>query len=487
MVTTHLRHAASKLNLARLSGRTLLTLVFLVLSFLAQGQSQVEQASLESEVPGMAVGTLLISIGVIILLLLCSALISGSEAAFFSLSRKEVEELQSENAGDERGRKRARNVANLLVEPPFLLSTILVANNFINIGIVIVSGYLLESIVNTGTDWGDFLISVVMATFLLVLFGEVVPKVYTARNASEFAMRMARPLSLLGRLLHPLNLVLVTSTRFIENRMAKIDREQASPEEFDRAIELATDEETTEQDKKILKGIVQFGSISATQIMTAHTDMTSVEYGTALGDLVQRARESGYSRIPVWREDKNNIVGIFYTKDLLAYLDDSVKDFDWNKVHEAYFVPETKKIDDLLREFQERRSHMAIVVDEYGGTSGLVTLEDIMEEVIGEIQDEFDEQEVDFRKIDDYNYVFAGRVQLGDVCKVLGMRTDVFDEIRGESDTLAGLILELMGKIPAANEQVLQDEFRFTILEVSRSRIEKVKITLSENQTMSVA
>jgi len=412
-------------------------------------------------------------VSAIVLLLMGSAAISGSEAAYFSLTRSRMEEMEEEH-----GSHVLHRVRNLLDKPTYLLSTILIANNFINVAIVVVSWFLLSGVMAHAEEWVVFLVNVIGVTFLLVLFGEVLPKVYSSQNNKEIAAMMARPLLLLRRILTPLSLLLVRSTGFIERRLHRMEKDSLSLEHYENAIDIARDEHTSEQDVRILKGILKFGNIAVKQIMTSHVDMTLLDESMTFHQLLQVVRDSGYSRIPVFREDKDNIIGIFYGKDLLAYMDEP-ETFNWHtKIREPYYVPESKMIDDLLEEFQEMRIHMAVVVDEYGGTSGLVTLEDIMEEVIGEIEDEFDEQAVDHRRLDDHSFVFEGKVLLGDMCKVLHLRPDAFDDVRGDSDTLAGLMLELAGNIPEAQQELSFDRFRFVVLGVARNRVEKVKVSI---------
>ena len=420
-----------------------------------------------------------LSISAIIILLIGSAVISGSEAAFFSLTRSRLQELE-----DEYGSHVSQLVRNLLDKPAYLLSTILIVNNFINVGIVVVSWFILSSLMHGQAEWLVFLVDVVGVTFFLVLFGEVIPKVYASENNKHLASAMACPLTIMRRLLKPLSTMLVQSTSFIERRLHRIEKDSLSLEQYESAIDIAVDEHTSEQDVRILKGILKFGNIAVKQIMTSHVDMTVVDANMSFHQLLQVVRDSGYSRIPVYRDDKDNITGIFYGKDLLAYMDEP-DTFNWHtKIREAYYVPESKMIDDLLEEFQEMRIHMAIVVDEYGGTSGLVTLEDIMEEIIGEIEDEFDEQEIDHHRLDEHTFVFEGKVLLGDVCKVLHLRSDIFDPVRGDSDTLAGLMLELAGDIPEAQQELGYDRFQFTILGVARNRVEKVKVSIiPQNET----
>jgi putative hemolysin len=430
-------------------------------------------AALVFRAQALGPGPVAFSAVALLLLLIGSAAVSGSEAAYFSLNRARLHLLEEEH-----GEIVAQRVRRLLEQPPYLLSTILIANNFINVAIVVVSWFLLSGLMAAAAPWVVFLVNVVGVTFLLVLFGEVIPKVYAQRHTGEVARRMARPLLLLRDLFRPLSAVLVRSTGFIERRLARIAPENVSLEEFESAIDIAVDEHTSEQEVKILKGILNFGTITVKQIMTSHVDMTAIDQSSDFHGLVDLVRESGYSRIPVYDGDKDHITGIFYAKDLLAWLDEPAG-FDWRtKLREPYFVPESKKIDDLLKEFQEKHMHLAIVVDEYGGTSGLVTLEDIMEEVIGEIEDEFDEEEIDHRRIDDRNVVFTGKALLGDVCRVLDIRPEVFDPVRGDADTLAGLMLELAGEIPEAQQELTWDAYRFKVLGVARNRIEKVQVTL---------
>ncbi len=414
-----------------------------------------------------------LSVSAIILLLFGSAVISGSEVAFFSLTRSRLDELEQEY-----GSHVSQRVRKLLEKPNYLLSTILIAGNFLQVAIVVVSWFLLSDLMRNAAWWVIFLVSVVAVTSVILLFGEVLPKVYSNKNNKEIAAMMARPLLFLRTILKPVSSVLVKSTGFMERRLKRMDKDPLSLEQYESAIDFASDDDTSEQDVKILKGIIKFGNIAVRQIMTSYVDITVIEESMTFHQLLQVVRDSGYSRIPVCREDKDNIVGIFYGKDLLAYMDEP-DHFNWHsKIREAYFVPESKMIDDLLEEFQEKRIHMAIVVDEYGGTSGLVTLEDIMEEVIGEIEDEFDELSTAYRKMEDHSFVFEGKVLLGDVCKILQVRPDTFDTVRGDSDTLAGLMLELAGNIPEAQQQLRFDRFRFTVLGVARNRVEKVKITI---------
>ncbi len=413
----------------------------------------------------------------LVFLLFSSAMVSGSEVAYFSLDGNDVDELK--NKPD----KTEERILQHLEHKPYLLATILVTNNFINIAIILVSAFILGNLLPE--SWNDsvkFLIEVVMVTFLLVLFGEVSPKVYAGSHNVKLARMMARPLEILSKITFPITFLLVSTTTIIEKRIEKYDNQQVSMEDIDQAIELSvTDTQHAKQEIRILKSIVKFGNVSVKQIMRSRVDVTAMEQNIDFHELIKIVRESGFSRIPVYDENSDNITGILYAKDLLEHLNESA-DFVWTKIpRPAYFVPETKKIDDLLKDFQEKRVHMAIVVDEYGGMEGIVTLEDILEEIIGEIQDEFDQEiELDYKKLDDYNYVFEGKTMLNDVCRVVGVDTTTFDEVKGDSDSLAGLILELAGRLPKAKQTIAHENYQFKILEADQRRIIQVKMTLPE-------
>ncbi len=412
-------------------------------------------------------------------LLLASALVSGSEVAYFSLDNNDVEEVEKD------ADKTDKRITDLLNEKEYLLATILVTNNFINVAIIMLSAFVLGNLIPEGQipDALKFLIEVVLVTFLLVLFGEVSPKVYASTNNIRVARLMARPLTFLRKLTFPISALLVNSTSLIERRIAKrYDSGKAvSMEDIDQAIELAvTDTQDAKQDIRLLKSIVKFGNVSVKQIMRSRVDVTAVEQEANFEELLELVRESGYSRIPVYDDNFDNVTGVLYAKDLLEYLDEN-SNFKWQKViRSAFFVPETKKIDDLLQEFQERRIHIAIVVDEYGGTLGIVTLEDVLEEIIGEIKDEFDDQiELEYEKIDEFNYKFEGKTLLNDLCRVVGLDTATFDEVKGESDSMAGLVLELAGRIPKVKEQLEYKNYLFTITEADKRRIIQVKMTIA--------
>ncbi len=433
----------------------------------------------------------------VIILLLCSAMVSSSEVAFFSLTPNDLEKLEQENT------PASQNIIKLKDTPRTLLATILISNNFINIGIVVISDFILRGLipVETCENWANtalsffpatilgvsvgvcihFIITVIGVTFLLVLFGEVAPKVYAKLNNVKLAKMMSGTLLGLNSFFQPLSRFLVKGTSLIENRLVKKTSSIASKEDIDNAIELTVkDDKNAEQEIDILKGVVKFGETTAKQIMRSRVDVIAVDFRIQFNELMKVIRESGFSRIPVFDEDFDNITGILYVKDLLGHLEEK-KDFEWQVFirPNVLYIPEAKKINDLLKEFQKQRLHMAIVVDEYGGSSGLVTLEDIMEEVIGEIRDEFDDaKEVDFRKIDDFNYIFEGKTLLNDVCRVIGVDTNTFDEIKGEADSFAGMILEIVGQIPKVNREIPYNQYQFKIVSVTKRRIEKIKITL---------
>ncbi len=421
--------------------------------------------------------TLLMVLGIIVLLLL-SGYASGAEVAFFSLSPSQIKELKS-------GRKKSsKRVVQLLSQPRYLLSTILIANNFINISIVI-SSYLVISEMFNFKDYPivGFLFEVVFVTFIIVLFGEIIPKVFATKYNLKMARATSSSLLVLKDIFYPFSFILVKSTSVIERKLHKHTFQQVSMDEIDDAIEMTVDGDSSDQDVGILKGIVRFGNTTAKQVMRARVDIVAVDIEKSFKELLDIISESGYSRIPVYENDLDKVKGIVYAKDLLEHLGQK-SDFEWTTlIREPFFVPENKKLDDLLKDFQTKRVHMAVVVDEYGGTSGIVTLEDILEEVIGEIKDEYDDLvEIDFTKVDESNYVFEAKTLLNDICKVMDLKAEVFDEIKGDADSLGGLILEVAKKIPKIREEVRHENFLFTILSVDKKRIRKVKITLLSDE-----
>lgn len=436
---------------------------------------------------------------IILLLLLLSALLSASEVAFFSLSPQDLEELEADES------REAKILLELKAIPRKLLATILISNNFINIAIVIISEVFLRTLFSEASfqSWAEFIISnlslsifsvsavasalsffitVVIVTFLLVLFGEVAPKIYANLNNVNHAKLMSRPLMFLSKALGPFNTILIKTFAKIEERVYHkrlYSSGVKNKKEIDKAIELTVTEGENQDEVDILKGIIKFGDVVAKQIMKPRPDVTSIDADESFEDVLKTVRESGFSRIPVQKDSFDNIVGILYAKDLLGYT--NKKDFDWFSIvrKNVLFVPESKKIDDLLEEFQQKRTHIAIVVDEYGGTSGIATLEDVMEEVLGDIRDEFDvDEEVDYIRIDEKNYVFEAKTLLNDIVRIISLPDELFDEYRGAADSLAGLILEIEGVIPKVDSEISYKNLKFKILSVSKRRIEKVNISL---------
>jgi len=432
----------------------------------------------------MGTGLLLL---VILVLIVCSALMSGSEVAYFSLTHDQLAQL------DEHGLTvKEKRVLKLVDEPSYLLATILIANNLFNIGIIMTTNYLCNKIFTfkdfyfLSSETVNFIITVVLITFILVLFGEVLPKVYATKRNVELSKFTSAPLSFFRLIFSPVSAFLVGSTRIIENKLQSNNAatSELNIEEIDKAIELVSgDEESAKDDIAMLKGIVKFGNISVKQIMKARVDVVAAEENTTFSELCQLVIDSGHSRIPVYKESFDEISGLVYAKDLIAHINKGAN-FGWlDLLRPAYYVPESKKIDDLLNEFKKQRMHMAIVVDEYGGTSGLVTLEDILEEVVGEITDEFDkEDEVKFEKLEENSYSFEGKTPLRDICKILELPIETFEEMSGESDSLAGLILEVEGDFPVKNVGLKHGNFIFTVLEQEDNRIEKVKIDILEDE-----
>jgi gliding motility-associated protein GldE len=445
--------------------------------------------------------SLALAAALIMLLLFCSALISSSEVAYFSLSPNDLDQLKGDQSPV------SKRILNLLETPRTLLATILISNNFINIAIVIISDFALRNTI-TGdlcAKWAaeimaifpslpwtvsfiakaiNLVITVGVVTFALVLFGEVAPKVYAKINNVRLAQIMARPLKTLRSLCYPLSEILVSWTSILEKKLAhRTTNNLASKQEIGEAIDLTVKGDVNANEEiDILKSIITFGEVPVKQIMQPRVDVVAVDFQNSYKDLIKVLKESGFSRIPIYNEDFDHITGILYAKDLLGHLDEE-DGFEWQALirTEILYVPETKKIDDLLKEFQAKRLHMAVVVDEYGGTSGIVTLEDIMEEIIGEIRDEFDDEiELDYQKIDDYNYIFEGKTLLNDVCRVIGVDTNTFDEIRGDADSLAGLILELLGRLPRKGMEIIHQNFTFKIVAVNKRRIEQIKLTIAK-------
>lgn len=407
-----------------------------------------------------------------ILLLFCSAFVSASEVAFFSLEPQDVDELkQKENTN-------ANNVLKLLEYPQKLLATILISNNFVNVAIIILITYFSTSLFDFSmSPILGFVIQTIVITFLLLLFGEIMPKVYATQYPMKMALFAASTLLTLEKILSPFVALLVKSSTIMNADKVKT-RNNISMDELSQALELTSDTEDDEKD--MLEGIIKFGNIQVADIMRSRVDIVSVEIKSSYKELMQMIVESGYSRIPVFSENHDNIKGLIYSKDLLPHLD-KPDNFRWQTlIRPAYFVPESKKIDDLLKEFQETKVHLAIVVDEYGGTSGLVTLEDILEEIVGDISDEYDDEEKMYVKVDDTTYVFEGKILLNDFYKVTDIDESVFEKVTEDVETLAGLVLELKGEIPKKGDKVNMGPYEFEVVAVDNRRINKIRFHVNE-------
>ena len=412
---------------------------------------------------------LAIGIFTLLVLLIFSALISGSEVAFFSLSKADLED-NSSNVSPKK-----QLVIHQLERPKKLLATILIANNFINILIVLLFAYLGEFLFSALAPTFRFLLEVVLITFLILLFGEVLPKIYASRYALRFASFIVLPIKLLNSLLTFLSIPLMNLTTIVEKRLGR-KKSEFSVETLSQALELTSEEATTKEEQKILKGIVTFGNTETVHVMCPRMDLFALSDDEDITEVVKKIVKNGHSRIPVYHENIDDIVGILYTKDLLPHL--HKKTFQWKKIlRSPFYVPENKKLDDLLKDFQEMKNHLAIVVDEYGGTSGIVTLEDVIEEIVGDISDEFDDDELIYSKLDKNNYVFEGKIALKDFYKVLKINEEIFEENKGEAETLAGFILEINERFPKQNEVIPFNDYSFRIEVIDNKRIKQIKVT----------
>ena len=419
------------------------------------------------------------------ILLVSSALISGSEVALFSLKPSDFD-VKEGNVTN----KQEQIIINLLDKPKKLLATILIANNFINIAIVLLYASISEVFYgeNSTQFFGislRFLIDVGLVTFLILMFGEILPKVYANRNNVVFAHFMAVPLSILDRLLTPLSLPMRSITNLIQTRFGK-QKTNLSVDQLSQALELTSEEDTSKDEKKILQGIVSFGNTDTKQVMRPRLDIFALNDQQSFQEVIEGIQENGYSRIPVYEDNIDNITGILYIKDLLPHLHQ--KKFDWQSlVREPYFVPENKKLDDLLADFQEQKNHLAIVVDEYGGTSGLISLEDIIEEIVGDISDEFDDEDVIYSKINESTYVFEGKTPLKDFYKILKLRDDKIDELesnKGEAETLAGFVLESAKGFPKKGQLITFSNFTFTVEALDSKRIVQLKVKINPEENL---
>ena len=413
----------------------------------------------------------IIAIALAGLLLLVSGFASASEIAFFSLSPSDL------NAIDEKKHPSDEKIRKLLDDTERLLATILITNNFVNVTIIVLCNFFFMSVFEFHSPIAEFLILTVILTFLLLLFGEIMPKIYSAQKTLAFCRFSAPGIWMFRSLFYPVASMLVRSTSFLNKHFARKNH-NISVDELSHALEL-TDKAELKEENNILEGIIRFGGETAKEVMTSRLDVVDLDIRTPFKDVLQCIIENAYSRIPIYSDNRDNIKGILYIKDLLPHL--NKVDFRWQSlIRPAYFVPETKMIDDLLRDFQANKIHIAIVVDEFGGTSGIVTMEDIIEEIVGEIRDEYDDEERTYAVLNDHTWVFEAKTQLTDFYKITKIDEETFDEVAGDADTLAGLLLELKGEFPALHEKVTYDCYEFEVLEMDNRRILKVKFTINE-------
>ncbi|WP_370089537.1 gliding motility-associated protein GldE [Ekhidna sp.] len=418
--------------------------------------------------------------GLVILVLLClSGLISGSEVAFFSFSHNEIKEFNSSMSVNE------KRISRLLYHPKRLLATILILNNLVNIFIVTISTFATWQIVGEQGKQGITIVILTTAiTVLIIFFGEIIPKVYANHNGKEFAKLTSGLLLISYKFFKPVSWFLMSVTGLIERRMEKKGY-NLSVEEINQALEISVEkEQVSEEEKGILKGIVNFGTLSVKQVMKSRMDITAIDKETDFHELMNQINKTGYSRIPIFTETVDKIDGILYIKDLLPHIGEE-EDFEWSQLlRPAFFVPESKKIDDLFKDFQEKQVHIAVVIDEYGGTSGLITMEDVIEEIVGEINDEFDdESDVAYNKLDNNTYIFEGKTSLNDFCKITNSDISIFDSVKGESESLGGLLLEINTKLPSAGEKIRFLNFVFTVVAVDQKRIKRLRVYINSDKS----
>ncbi len=420
-----------------------------------------------------------ILIFIIFILFIISFLVAGSEVAFFSLTLKDINILKT------RQQPSFRRIVTLLEQPKTLLAAMLITNSFVNIGIILISNILIDSwLAGFNFDfWIIFLIKVVSVTFLLVSFAEVLPKVWATHHKIWFASMASLVIEIFSSLFYRLSKRLVKFSDNIERKLSPQNSTAMDNSNLDYAIDLLPEHEASIEEKQILKGIRKFGNTMVKQVMRTRLDVSGIDMNAGFKDVIKRVEDLHYSRLPVYKNNLDEIAGMLHTKDLLPNLNQA-DDFDWHSlIRVPHFVHEQKLIEDLLQEFRTTRNHFAIVVDEFGGTSGIVTLEDIMEEIIGDIKDEFDDEESGNKKIDDHNYIFEGKTMINDVCKAMNLPADTFDTVRGDSDSLAGLVLEIAGEFPQENETLIQGDFSFIPLEINKNRIDKVKVIIKQLET----
>lgn len=419
--------------------------------------------------------SILFAIIAILVLLILIAFVSAAESAFFSLSPTEMEELKTSGSSTD------EKILELISSPKRLLATLLISVNFLSIAIVILNSTFIfgeDALFNfSGNPLLGFVIQVVLITFLILLVGEVTPKIYATQNSLSATRTLINFVKTLQRIFYPISSFLIFSTSLLD-KVIKPQSHNISVDELSHALELTNDEDIAEEDHKILQGIVKFGNTDVKQIMKSRMDVAAFEFNTSYKMLLENITSSGFSRLPIYKDTLDNIAGVLYTKDLLQYLNNG-DDFNWQSIlRPPFYVPENKKIDDLLREFQHKKIHLAVVVDEYGGTSGIVTLEDVIEEIVGEINDEFDDDDLTYSKLDNNNFVFEGKAHLNDVFRIIEVDSDEFEDAREEADTLAGLIIEAEGRIPTKNEKIEFKNLIFTIESADNRKIKRVKITV---------
>ena len=407
---------------------------------------------------------------ILIILLVFSGLISGSEVALFSLSKSQIQNQQKSSY--------IEIIKKLLLNPNKLLATILVANNFINIAIVIlftqIGSYLFDGVTSAVLK---FTLEIILATFLILLFGEILPKIYASRNNLAFSKLVAYPLLLLNIFLTPISIPMQHLSNFIKDKLS-FTKPNIGLNQLSYALDLTNPGETTKQEHKILKGILSFGNTETREVMRPRIDIHAFKNTLSYDQILKNIIKNSFSRIPVYKDELDNIVGILYVKDLLPFLDK--KEFEWLSIlRKPFFIPENKKLDDLMQEFQEKKIHLAIVVDEYGGTSGIISLEDVIEEIVGDISDEFDDDSLLFSKLDNSNYIFEGKISMKDFYKILNIDSILFDKLKGDSETLAGFILEISQSFPKINSKVVFENYVFTIESIDKKRIKQVKVTIA--------
>jgi gliding motility-associated protein GldE len=420
----------------------------------------------------------IVSLVVIGILLVCSGLISASEVAFFSIPPKSLDELRNNRT------TASQRILHILEKPKRLLATILIANNMVNVAIVILSTTVIEGLMDFQGDpeWLEFLVQVIGVTFMILLIGEVMPKIYANKNSIQVAGFMSSPILVLRRIFWPISELLIRSSSIIDKRIVK-KSSSMTVDELGHAFEITmSDEHASDGEKKILEGIVKFGNTEVKQIMKPRMDVIAFSMNTGFFELIAKIIESGFSRVPVYEGTLDTVKGVLYIKDLIPHLD-KPDNFTWQSlIRKPFYVPENKKIDDLLKEFKEEKIHLAVVVDEYGGTQGIVTLEDVIEEIVGDITDEFDDEDISYTKINEYQFVFEGKTSLIDIYRVLNIDGKEFDAAKGEADTLAGFILEQSGKMPSQGDVLQFGKYEFTIEASDKRRIKQVKLSIQKEE-----